>query len=153
MCAARYSDAMARRSTILASDSDRERVAERLRQAATEGRILAHELEERLARALRARTYGELDLLVADLPRSVSPTGRRSTALSLARSHPVAAVVVLVTLTLAICIAAAVVAFSGIWMLFVFIAFARFGPWSRGHGFRGPYGRYGYGRPRHRTPA
>lgn len=140
---------MARRSSILASDADRETVAERLRQAATEGRILAHELEERLARALRARTYGELDVLVSDLPRSGTPARRRSTALGLARSHPIAAVVVLLTLTLAICIAAAVVAFSGVWLLFLVVAFARLGPWShgrRGSG-RGPgggAGRVGY---------
>lgn len=137
---------MTRRSSILASDSDRERVAERLRQAATEGRILAHELEERVARALRARTYGELDALVADLPGPGTPARRRSTTLSLARSHPVAAVVVLVMLTLMICIAAAVMAFSGVWMLFVVLAVGRFGPWSRG---RARYGRYGYGPSRY----
>src|SRR3989440_12086064 len=59
---------MAARSTLKASDADRERVAERLRNAAAEGRLLAHELEQRMATALRARTYGELDAVVADLP-------------------------------------------------------------------------------------
>jgi hypothetical protein len=59
---------MPRRAFLRASDQDREQVAERLRQAAAEGRLLAEELEHRLARALRARTYGELDPLVADLP-------------------------------------------------------------------------------------
>ncbi|HET9720572.1 MAG TPA: DUF1707 domain-containing protein [Solirubrobacteraceae bacterium] len=137
---------MTRRSSILASDSDRERVAERLRQAATEGRILAHELEERVARALRARTYGELDALVADLPGASAPVrGRSATTLRLARAHPVAAVVVLVTLTLMVCIAAAVMAFSGVWMLFVVLALGRFGPWSRGTRYRARYGRYGPG--------
>jgi hypothetical protein len=66
---------MVKRSSMLASDADRERVADRLRQAATEGRILAEELEERVSRALRARTYGELDELVADLPGSGRPSG------------------------------------------------------------------------------
>lgn len=139
---------MTRRSSILASDADRERVTERLRQAATEGRILAHELEERLARALRARTYGELDALVGDLPRSGTPDRRGSTTLRLARSHPVAAVVVLVTLTLTICIAAAVMAFSGIWILFIFVAFARLGPWSRRRGRTGRPGGPSPGGPR-----
>lgn len=60
---------MARRSVLRASDSDRERVADRLREATGEGRLLAEELEERLGAALKARTYGELDVLVADLPR------------------------------------------------------------------------------------
>jgi hypothetical protein len=59
---------MAQRSTLRASDDDRERVAERLRRAATEGRLVAEEFEQRLATALRARTYGELDSVVADLP-------------------------------------------------------------------------------------
>ncbi|MFJ9774973.1 DUF1707 domain-containing protein [Kitasatospora sp. NPDC101157] len=50
-----------------AGDADREAVAERLRIAAGEGRIDLGELEERLDRAYAARTYGELDVLVADL--------------------------------------------------------------------------------------
>ncbi len=140
---------MARRSSILASDADRERVADRLRQAATEGRILAHELEERVAQALRARTYGELDLLVADLPRSGAPERQRSTTLSLARSHPVVAVILLVTVTLTIFITAAVLAFSGVGFLLVILALTRFGPWSRGGGPRGRYGGYGYGGQRY----
>ena len=74
---------VARRATLRASDSDREAVAERLRAAAAEGRIVAEELEERLATALRARTYGELDVLVADLPaRSGRPPAAASTRAS-----------------------------------------------------------------------
>jgi hypothetical protein len=59
---------MAERSVIRASDDDRERVAERLRHASTEGRLTADELEDRMHHALSARTYGQLDALVADLP-------------------------------------------------------------------------------------
>jgi hypothetical protein len=59
---------MARRATLRASDLDREQVAERLRQATAEGRLLAEELEERLEAVFTARTYGELDSVVADLP-------------------------------------------------------------------------------------
>jgi hypothetical protein len=51
-----------------ASDADRELVAERLREAAGEGRLTLDELEERLGQVYRALTYGELDALVADLP-------------------------------------------------------------------------------------
>ncbi|MFJ9953280.1 DUF1707 domain-containing protein [Kitasatospora sp. NPDC091207] len=50
-----------------AGDADREAVAEQLRVAAGEGRIDLGELEERLDRAFAARTYPELDVLVADL--------------------------------------------------------------------------------------
>jgi len=78
---------MARRSGIRASDSDRELVVDRLRGAAGEGRIASHELEERVGRALAARTYGDLDATVADLPGARS-RGRAARALGTARSHP-----------------------------------------------------------------
>jgi hypothetical protein len=65
---------------LLASDFERDAAAERLRQAATEGRLTPEELDERLGRAFGARTRGELDVLVADLPaprRRPRPAGRR----------------------------------------------------------------------------
>ncbi len=68
---------MARRSTLRASDNDRECVADRLRLAAGEGRLLAEELEERLEGVFSARTYGELNALVADLPVPAGQTQRR----------------------------------------------------------------------------
>jgi hypothetical protein len=66
----RYPHLVNRLPTIRASDSDREQVSERLRRAAVEGRLTTEELEERLEAASAARTYGELDPLVADLPVS-----------------------------------------------------------------------------------
>jgi len=51
-----------------ASDADREQVAERLRKAADEGRLFVDEFDERLGQALSARTYGELDAIIGDLP-------------------------------------------------------------------------------------
>jgi hypothetical protein len=59
---------MARHSSLRASDAERDAVAERLRHAAGEGRLEPDELEQRLHAALRARTYGDLDRLLADLP-------------------------------------------------------------------------------------
>lgn len=59
---------MARRGSFRASDEDRERIIERLHAAATEGRLVAEELEHRVSTALKARTYDELDATVADLP-------------------------------------------------------------------------------------
>ena len=50
------------------SDADRERVAERLRDAAGEGRLTVEELDERLDRAYGARTGSDLAPLTADLP-------------------------------------------------------------------------------------
>jgi Domain of unknown function (DUF1707) len=65
-------------SELLTSDADRERVAERLRVAAGEGRLTPAELEERLERAFSARTDAELEPLVADLPTSPPREPRRS---------------------------------------------------------------------------
>ena len=54
---------------IRASDADRERVARSLRGHAVAGRLTLEELDERTGRALGARTLGELDALLSDLPR------------------------------------------------------------------------------------
>jgi uncharacterized protein DUF1707 len=51
-----------------ASDSERERVAEVLREALAEGRLGMDEFQERLDRTYQARTRGELVPLVRDLP-------------------------------------------------------------------------------------
>jgi hypothetical protein len=51
-----------------AADVDRDAVAERLRIAAREGRLELWELDDRLGRTYRAKTYGDLATLVADLP-------------------------------------------------------------------------------------
>jgi Flp pilus assembly protein TadB len=96
-----------RRGAIRASDSEREQVADRLRNAAAEGRLLAEELEQRLTRALRARTVGELDALVDDLPaRRARPRKRELTpvrvaALTIGVSVAAVAAIVLAALVLA----------------------------------------------------
>lgn len=64
---------MAERRNTRASDADRAHIAEQLRRATDEGRLLAHEFDDRLGQALNARTYGELDAIVADLPRERVP--------------------------------------------------------------------------------
>lgn len=53
---------------LRASDTDRERVAEVLRDGLAEGRLDMAEFEERLEAAYKARTYGELAPLTRDLP-------------------------------------------------------------------------------------
>lgn len=53
---------------LRASDADRERVAEQLRDALAEGRLDMEEFEERLEAAFKARTYRELAPLTRDLP-------------------------------------------------------------------------------------
>ncbi len=56
------------RAELRASHEDRDEVVERLRIAAGDGRLTAEELDERLDVALTARTYGELEALLVDLP-------------------------------------------------------------------------------------
>jgi hypothetical protein len=53
---------------IRAADADRDHVAGLLSTAYTEGRLTKDEYDARLDAALSARTYGELDQLVSDLP-------------------------------------------------------------------------------------
>ncbi|MFY7066319.1 DUF1707 SHOCT-like domain-containing protein [Nocardiopsis changdeensis] len=51
-----------------ASHHDRDTVVERLRDAAAEGRLDPDEFDERLERALTAKTHADLNALTADLP-------------------------------------------------------------------------------------
>ncbi|MEY9962129.1 hypothetical protein ABIA33_000150 [Streptacidiphilus sp. MAP12-16] len=53
---------------LRASHEDRDQAVEQLRVAAGDGRLTPDELDERLEIALTARTYGELALLLHDLP-------------------------------------------------------------------------------------
>ncbi|WP_329340213.1 DUF1707 domain-containing protein [Streptomyces sp. NBC_01352] len=53
---------------LRASDADRERVAEVLRDALAEGRLDMEEFGERLDATYKARTYGELAPITRDLP-------------------------------------------------------------------------------------
>jgi hypothetical protein len=55
------------------SDTDREHVAEALRSATADGRIDLDELHERLERTYTAKTYRELEPLIADLPGAAGP--------------------------------------------------------------------------------
>ncbi|MFF5841948.1 DUF1707 domain-containing protein [Streptomyces massasporeus] len=53
---------------LRASDADREKVADILRDALAEGRLDMEEFEERLDATYKARTYGELAPITRDLP-------------------------------------------------------------------------------------
>ncbi len=53
---------------IRASDADRDRTAELLREHLAAGRLTNEEFSERLDKAYAAKTLGELDELLADLP-------------------------------------------------------------------------------------
>jgi len=59
---------MAKPTELRASDADRDRVADILRDALAEGRLTAEEHAERVEGVLATKTVGELDQFVRDLP-------------------------------------------------------------------------------------
>jgi hypothetical protein len=124
---------------LRASDADREYVAERLRHAAAEGRILAEELEQRLEATFTAKTYGELNDVVADLPldRPVAGPGRRVPVRL--RPATIVALVILFPMVLAIATAAivAIAALITAWAIAVTLAGLFLGP--RARALRGPW--------------
>ncbi|HUA50325.1 MAG TPA: DUF1707 domain-containing protein [Solirubrobacteraceae bacterium] len=129
---------MARRATLRASDADRDQVAERLRHATAEGRLNADELEERLEAAFAARTYGELDALVVDLPgQTVRRRERAHASASLwLRPVPILALFLLAPVIVSLLLAAAVIlatVFSA-WGLLLVVGWLAFGHTRRQYG-------------------
>jgi Domain of unknown function (DUF1707) len=55
--------------TLRAADADRHKIADQLKTALDEGRLSLGEYDDRVRQAYAARTYAELLILVADLPR------------------------------------------------------------------------------------
>jgi small-conductance mechanosensitive channel len=145
---------MAHRSRLRASDADRDQIVERLRQAATEGRLRPDELEHRLGAALTAATYGELDALVADLP--VASVNRRSRSSIAPWVPPVVALALAIPVALAV-IAVVVFVVTGLfvgWLLWLFLGWWFFAGRRRAyvargmryHGRCGGYRHYTHGR-------
>jgi uncharacterized membrane protein len=60
-------------ASVRASDADRERLVEVLKNGFAEGRLTQDEYNLRMGHAYTARTYGELGALVADLPGGGAP--------------------------------------------------------------------------------
>lgn len=67
------------RRILRASDADRDAVVEQLRHHGAVGRLRLDELTSRIETALEARTLGDLDALLADLPAD-APLARRAEA-------------------------------------------------------------------------
>lgn len=63
------------RRQVRAADADRDHVAGILGVAYTEGRLSKDEYDDRLAAALSARTYADLDQLLTDLPAQSAVAG------------------------------------------------------------------------------
>lgn len=78
-------------AAIRASDADRDRIADILRDALAEGRLTAEEHSDRIDGAYSAKTVGELEPLVRDLPAAGASTGATYTASSVSQPGPVPA--------------------------------------------------------------
>ncbi|POX49114.1 hypothetical protein C3489_25675 [Streptomyces sp. Ru71] len=65
---------------LRASDADRDRIADILREALAEGRLTADEHAERVEGVLAAKTVGELEVFVRDLPAGRRPAAPAHTA-------------------------------------------------------------------------
>lgn len=85
---------------VRASDSERERVAKLISEAAGEGRLTVAEADERLERVYATRFRHELDEYVADLPAPQAPERRLDRFPPRLRVHAAVAVVVSVLLIL-----------------------------------------------------
>jgi hypothetical protein len=130
---------MAGRAALRASDADRERVAERLREALTEGRLLTHEFEQRLGTSFSARTYAELDAVLADLPGRRLPVPARPRELSWVRPALLVAVAVPIAVAVTIAVLFVITGVFAGWLLWLIAGWWFFG----GHRRRMHGGRYG----------
>jgi hypothetical protein len=75
--------------SIRASDADRERVVELLRQNNAEGRITSEEFDERMSAAYAAKTMGALAELTTDLPVDLAAHTRKQAELARQRAAQV----------------------------------------------------------------
>lgn len=108
---------------LRAGDADREATADRLRRSHSEGRIDSEEFATRIDRCYDAKTMGELDRLVADLP----PERRARERLSIQRPR----VELLLPIAVAAVAVAAIAAHAGFGLLFPILFMARFWLWRR----------------------
>ncbi len=103
------------------SDADRERVAARLREHFAQGRLSSEELDERISAALSAKTFGDLNRIMADLPEPtpVPSQVRRSPPWAARRAAVMGRGPRILPLALVALIAALVIPGAG-WLFFAF---------------------------------
>jgi len=103
-----------RNRMLRVSDAERDAAAETLRREHVNGRLDVTEFQERLDRCFAAKTYADLDALVADLPGNAPVRTRRPL---IPQRWPVVLVPLLVV--------AAIVASHGraLWLVFPFFCF------------------------------
>ena len=75
-----YRDETPQAPSMRASDQERDATVQRLQVAFAEGRLADQEFDERMRAALAARTHGDLDVLLTDLPAATAPVAPRTAA-------------------------------------------------------------------------
>jgi hypothetical protein len=102
-----------RDTELRASQDERERVVDRLRTHAGEGRLEIDELEQRIEAAFHARTRGELTALLRDLPRLPGSSGRTRGQRAVARASMAVALLPLFVAIALFSLAPPIVAWMG----------------------------------------
>lgn len=130
--------------SLRASDEDRNAVGEILRRQHAAGRIDTEEFSERFGRCLEAKTYAELDALIADLPFGERVQGEGASAgtgvaAGWARPRlwrlPAVAWVALVVAAVALSHGQVFWLAFPLFFFFVFRPFVWRGGWGRGRGW------------------
>jgi hypothetical protein len=98
------------------SDAERQAVTDRLAEHFGDGRLDQAEFDERVGRAMSAKTRADLSGLFDDLPETGAPAMPER---SRRRRHPLLAVVLLVLITVAAVHAVATVTVPWLWLGFL----------------------------------
>ncbi len=119
---------------IRVSDAERQAVADRLAEHFSSGRLDQAEFDERVGRAMSAKTRADLNGLFDDLPETGAPAATDPTTGQLRRRHrhPV----LLAALIVFVAIAAAHVVWPLLWIGFL-VAIVLFATGTLGHGRSG----------------
>ena len=111
-----------------ASDGDRDAVVSDLSEHFQAGRLTTEELDERIGRALAARTWGELGELMADLPApgaSAAASGAQPRPLSGRVAPPLVAPLVGLGIAAVVLVTVAHLGWGLIWLLLPVLFIAR----------------------------
>lgn len=113
---------------LRAADADREATGERLRHHHAEGRLDTEELQERIDRCYQAKTVGELERLLTDLPPESTSEGR----FRLRRPHMIPFVPIVIAIVAISAVTHGHHGHVGFWLLIPLFFLFRFGLWRHG---------------------
>jgi hypothetical protein len=124
--------------SLRVGDKERDAVGEILRRRHIEGRLDTEELQDRLERSMAAKTYAELDALIADFPREADERRRAAQPWS-PRPRPLPLPILPLVLIFAVAAAGGHVGWLAFPLLFLVVRPLAWRAWGGG-GSRGPWG-------------